>query len=153
MQLHFAKESPDIADRALAFAISKHADQLDKAGEAYVSHAIRVADCVGDHPTLRAAAYLHDVVEDTDTSIEDIRREFGYAVADIIDKLTRRKNESYENYIARCSRSHRARVVKIADLVDNMNLYRLPVLTMKDAERQLKYANALVVLMNKECDG
>lgn len=153
MKLHFSKELPNIADRALDFAINKHADQLDKAGEAYISHAIRVADCVGDHPVLRAVAYLHDVVEDTDTTVDDIRNEFGYEVADIVDKVTRRNNESYEDYINRCSRSHRSRVVKIADLIDNMNLYRLPVLTMKDANRQLKYAKALVTLMNKECDG
>lgn len=157
MTLHFfgksAKENPDIADRALRYAIEKHANQTDKAGEAYISHAMRVADFVGDNPTVRAIAYLHDVVEDTDATVKDIQEKFGYAVSDIVDKLTRRPAESYEDYIHRVSRSHRARVVKIADLVDNMNLARLPVLTVKDAERQLKYANALCTLMDKECDG
>jgi (p)ppGpp synthase/HD superfamily hydrolase len=153
LKLHFVNESPDIADRALEFAIEQHANQTDNAGEAYIAHAMRVADCVGNDPTMRAVAYLHDVVEDTDTTIEDIRNIFGYAISEYVDKLTRRSAESYENYIERCSRSHRARVIKIADLVDNMNLHRLPTITLKDANRQLKYAKALVTLMNKECDG
>lgn len=157
MKLHFfreaADENLDIAGRALHFAIEKHAGQIDKGGEAYISHAMRVADFVGNNPVLQAIAYLHDVVEDTDTTINDIRDTFGYAVSDIVDKLTRRPEESYEEFISRCSRSHRARVVKIADLVDNMNLARLPVITKKDANRQLKYAKALCVLMDKECEG
>lgn len=157
MTLHFigtsAKENPDIADRALRYAIEKHADQTDKAGETYISHAMRVAELAGENSTIRAIAYLHDVVEDTDATIEDIQGIFGYAVSEIVDKLTRRPAESYEDYIQRVSRSHRARIVKIADLIDNMNLARLPVITVKDAQRQLKYANALYTLMNKECDG
>ena len=146
-----AKQS-DIADRALRYAVEKHANQTDKAGEAYISHAMRVADLVGDDSTIRAIAYLHDVVEDTDATIEDIRDTFGYAVSDIVDKLTRRQAEGYEDYINRCARSHRARIVKIADLIDNMNLARLPTVTVKDALRQLKYANALCILMKKESE-
>ena len=147
-----AANQSDIADRALRYAIEKHADQTDKAGEAYISHAMRVADLVGDDQTIRAIAYLHDVVEDTDTTIEDIRDTFGYAMSDIVDKLTRRPAEGYEDYINRCARSHRARIVKIADLIDNMNLARLPAITVKDALRQLKYANALCILMKKESE-
>lgn len=155
MKFHFlgksANEFSDIEDRALRYTIEKHAGQTDKAGESYIVHAVRVADLVGKNPTLRAIAYLHDVVEDTDATIEDVRECFGYDVSEIIDKLTHQKDESYNEYIKRISSSHRARVVKIADLVDNMNLTRFPVLSMKDAERQRKYACALCVLMEKEC--
>lgn len=155
MKYHFlgkwANEYSDIEDRALRYAIEKHSGQTDKAGEAYITHAVRVADLVGKNPMLRAIAYLHDVVEDTDVTIEDVRDRFGYDVSEIVDKLTWRKDESYNDYIKRISSSHRARVVKIADLVDNMNLTRLPMLSMKDAERQRKYACALCVLMEKEC--
>lgn len=155
MKFHFlgksANESRFIEDRALRYATEKYAAQMDKSGIACVSHAMRVADLVGENPELRAIAYLHDVVEDTDATIEDVCECFGYGISEIIDKLTQRKDESYNDYIKRISSSHRARVVKIADLVDNMNLTRLPVLSMKDAERQRKYACALCVLMEKEC--
>lgn len=155
MKYHFlgkwANEYSDIEDRALRYAIEMHAGQTDKAGESYITHAMRVADSVGGNPTIRAIAYLHDVVEDTDATIDDVCERFGYDVSEIVDKLTRRKDESYEDYIKRLSSSHRARVVKIADLVDNMNLTRLPALSLKDAERQRKYACALCLLMEKEC--
>lgn len=155
MKYHFlgkwANEYSDIEDRALRYAIEMHAGQTDKAGESYIAHVMRVADSVGVNPMIRAIAYLHDVVEDTDATIDDVCERFGYDVSEIVDKLTRRKDESYEDYIKRLSSSHRARIVKIADLVDNMNLTRLPMLSLKDAERQHKYACALCVLMEKEC--
>lgn len=147
----YANGSSGIEDDALWYAFEKHAGQTDKAGEAYIDHVMRVADLVNRNPALRAIAYLHDVVEDTDATIAEIRDRFGYSISDAVDKLTRRENESYEDYIERLSASHDARIVKIADLVDNMNLSRLAVLSMKDVKRQRKYANALCALMEKEC--
>lgn len=147
----YASKCSEIEDKALWYAFVKHAGQINKAGEAYINHVMRVADLVNRNPTLRAIAYLHDVVEDTDATISEIRDLFGYSISDAVDKLTRRENESYEDYIERLSTSNDARMVKIADLIDNMNLSMLPLLTMKDAELQRKYANALCVLMEKEC--
>lgn len=142
-----------IEDRALRFANEAHSGQTDKGGSAYIEHAIRVADLLGGdrvNSMLIACAYLHDVVEDTGVDIAEIRKVFGYSAAEIIDRLTRRKDESYFDYIERCGKDANARLIKMADLVDNMNLARLPTITSEDARRQKKYADALLKLISME---
>ena len=142
-----------LEDRALRFASEAHSGQTDKGGGAYIEHAIRVADIVGGNSVssaLIACAYLHDVVEDTDVTLDEIRSRFGYSVAETVDRLTRRKDEAYFDYIDRCGRDNFARLIKMADLIDNMNLARLPTLTADDARRQKKYADALLKLISIE---
>lgn len=135
---------------AYEFAERKHAGQLDKGGKPYIEHVKRVASRISNDPVAQAVAYLHDTVEDTDASLELIRQHFGILVANYVDMLTRGKEETYEDYIARISSSSVATQIKIADLIDNMNLARLLSISKKDAKRQIKYAKALKTLLEKE---
>lgn len=143
-----------LEERALRFACDAHKGQTDKGGGEYVCHVIRVAEMVssgyGTNPVIPACAYLHDVVEDAGVGLDEIRDKFGYVVAGTVDALSRRKHESYEDYITRCARDPRARKIKMADLIDNMNLARLPILTIEDARRQKKYADTLLRLVSME---
>src|SRR5262249_4397457 len=93
------------------------------------------------------AAVLHDVVEDTPTTLDDLRREgFPQAVVEAVDCLTRREDESYDEFIARIKPNALARRVKIADLEDNMDLSRIPHPTDKDLARIERYRKALATL-------
>ncbi len=128
-------------ERAIALAARLHAGQVDKAGQPYILHPLRVMLRL-DEPERRIAAVLHDTVEDCDITVDAIRYDFGDLVADAVEALTRRKGESYDDFIERCGRNEIARGVKWADLRDNMDMTRLPVVTEADKERRAKYARA-----------
>lgn len=133
-------------DEAIALAVEAHRGQVDKAGEPYILHPLRVMlACKGE--AKRIAAVLHDTVEDSGLEISLIRHRFGAEVADAVDCLSRRDGETYTDFIERCRSNPIARSVKLADLADNMDLSRLgrePTIT--DAQRQQKYAEAVNAL-------
>jgi hypothetical protein len=91
----------------------------------------------------RIAAVLHDVVEDTTVKLHDLRR-LGYSedVLAAVELLSRRPGDSYEQFIERVLPNAIARMVKRADLEDNMELRRLPGLTARDLERLARYRSA-----------
>lgn len=91
---------------------------------------------------MRIAAILHEVIEDGDLSYDLLLQEFGSEIADAVDALSRRKNESYMFYIRRCSCNDLARDIKLLDLQDNMNVYRLRHLSDADISRLRKYMKA-----------
>lgn len=135
----------DIARRA-------HAGQTDKAGQNYMGHIERVAASVtasGGSDEAVCAALLHDVMEDTDAlPANDLRRIFGDEIAEAVLALTHRDGESYEQFVRRAGENAIARTVKIADLIDNSNLSRLPQITLQDVQRQRKYNDALLYLLS-----
>lgn len=117
--------------RALTTMVEKHGDQVDRAGSPFVGHPARVVAYLaasgfwGDE--VLAAAALHDVVEDTPTTLEEIRAEFGDGVAHLVDALTRRDDETYRGYVARLADSGIGAIaIKLADLRDNMDDRRIP---------------------------
>ena len=136
----------DLLRLAERYATEKHMGQVDRAGVPYVEHPRTVAGML-DGETERIVAWLHDTVEDTDATIDEIRRLFGDEVAVAVDHLTRRKGEPYMNYIRRVKENELARKVKLADLEHNMDLSRLPVVTEDDALRRMKYCQAKQLLM------
>ncbi|WP_448560634.1 HD domain-containing protein [Trichothermofontia sp.] len=143
---------PKIATLADAVAIAAlaHRDQHDQAGAPYLLHPLRLLLRM-DSETAMMAAVLHDVVEDTPWTLEQLRDAgFPEAVLDAVDCLTRRSSESYDAFIERISQNPIARQVKIADLEDNMNLQRLGQLTPKDLERLEKYHRAWCKLTNRD---
>lgn len=86
------------------------------------------------------AAVLHDVVEDTDWTLEDLRKEdFPEPLIEALDLLTHRDGVSYDDYVQNLARNHIARQVKLADLRDNINLLEIPQLEERDLERAAKY--------------
>lgn len=106
---------------AIVFAAHAHINQFDKAGKPYILHALRVMLAVEPHGEIAMmAAVLHDVVEDTKWTLEDIRTVFGEEVAEIVDSVSRRENEVYRDFIKRANEHPIGRVVKIADVQDNL---------------------------------
>ena len=132
---------PTLED-AIALAVEAHRGQRDKAGQCYILHPLRLMLRV-DTEHERMAAVLHDVVEDTPYTLERLRA-LGYPeeVLGALERLTRREDESYEAFIERIRPHALARRVKLADLEDNMDVRRLPVVTARDAERLARYRAA-----------
>lgn len=126
-------------EEAIALAVSAHRGQKDKAGQPYILHPLRMMLAVdGEHA--RMAAVLHDVVEDTEVSLEQLVAEgFPAEVVEAIDGLTRRPDESYDEFIERAATNPIARAVKKADLEDNMDVRRLRELGPKELERLARY--------------
>ena len=122
-----------VTDRALTFATAAHAAVGQKRkydGENYIVHPIRVADIVrtyGGSDDQIAAAYLHDVVEDTQVDIDTIRNVFGDTIAELVSDLTdvscsydgnRATRKSIDMEHTLCG-SVDAQFVKLADILDN----------------------------------
>ena len=133
-------------ERAIAIAAEAHAGQRDKGGAPYVLHPLRVMlrlDAEAD----RIAGVLHDVVEDSPWTLDDLRAEgFSEAVVRALDHLTRREGESYEAFVRRASTDPIGARVKAADLEENMDLGRIPAPTARDRARLMRYEQALAVL-------
>jgi (p)ppGpp synthase/HD superfamily hydrolase len=136
----------NILDVAIAFAAKAHAGQLDKAGKPYILHPLRLM-MKFDELEEQLASLLHDVVEDGDVTLDELR---GLGIPEVtvvaIDCLTKRPGETYEQFISRIRPNPLATKVKIADIRDNLDLTRLPALQEKDLERAAKYHQALLYL-------
>jgi (p)ppGpp synthase/HD superfamily hydrolase len=135
-------------ERAIAIASQAHEGQVDKAGAPYILHPLRMMLSV-DTPEARMAAVLHDVVEDTQVSLEELRAEgFSEAVIEAVEALTRRPEEEndYDAFIRRVAPNPLARTVKLADLRDNCDISRIAQPTEKDWRRIEKYKRAIQYL-------
>jgi len=135
-------------ERAIAIAAVAHEGQVDKAGAPYILHPLRMMLAVTT-PEARMAAVLHDVVEDGDVTLEQLRAEgFPAAVVEAVDALTKREHEEddYEAFIRRAALNPIAREVKLADLRDNSDLSRIAEPTEKDRTRIEKYKRAIAYL-------
>lgn len=132
---------------ALELARRVHQGQVDKAGEPYIHHVQRVM-AVLTSPDEKLAAALHDVVEDTSTTLADLATAgCPSQILAAVDALTRRDDEGYEALIRRASTNPLARIVKAADLYDNSDEERLSRLPDDDAARlRDKYAKAIELL-------
>lgn len=140
------------ADMARSMANIRHEGQKDLAGEYYFAHLDRVAKRMNTDEE-KTVAYLHDILEDYDhtgVTEDDLRKFFPKETVDAVVALTRRPKDDYFDYILRLKGNPLARAVKIADLIDNSNLSRLPVVTIKDVGRQGKYNRALILLLEKD---
>lgn len=129
-------------DLAISIACKAHAYETDKANQPYIMHPVRVmlACAQGDD---QIGAILHDVVEDTDVTLEDLRQAgFSDAIVDMVDALSKREEEMYDEYIDRLIQNHRACYIKLADLCDNTNLNRISKPSKKDIRRVEKYTRA-----------
>jgi (p)ppGpp synthase/HD superfamily hydrolase len=131
---------------AVSIAAQAHRGQKDKAGDPYLLHPLRMMLRMKSEAEM-IAAVLHDVVEDSDWTLEQLRdKGFSEEVLQAVDCLTHRDGESYEGFIGRARQNPIARRVKIADLEDNMNLRRIGEITARDLERLAKYHRSWCVL-------
>ena len=130
-------------ERAIEIVTSAHRGQLDKAGNDYISHPLRVM-AMGQTTEEKIVGVLHDVVEDTVWTFEQLEAE-GLS-ADIIEALRcltkQSASEPYDKFIARIKHNPLAVAVKLNDLTDNMDIRRLPYLSDKDIKRLKKYLKA-----------
>lgn len=128
--------------RAIELASEKHLSQTDKGGRPYFGHPARVAaDCQTDEQCM--VALMHDLLEDTDVTAQQLLDEgFPAEVVDAVLAVTRRDGEDYDAFIERVALNPIARRVKIADLLDNMDLTRLVSITDEDCQRLKKYHRA-----------
>lgn len=134
--------------KAIEIATRAHAGQVDKAGEPYVLHLLRVM-LSRENDLERICAVLHDVVEDSDISFDVLRKEgFSEEVIVVLDCLTKRKDESYDEFITRILGNETVCHVKLADLCDNMNLSRIENPNEKDEARIKKYNEAAERIMD-----
>jgi (p)ppGpp synthase/HD superfamily hydrolase len=129
-------------EKAILIAAQAHLGQRDKGGAPYILHPLRIMMRMESEAAMIAAT-LHDVVEDSDWTIEQLRGEgFSEEVLEALDCLTRRDSETYDEFVARAQANAIARQVKIADLEDNMNVKRIGEMTPKDHARIEKYHRA-----------
>lgn len=131
------------SEKAYEIAKRAHLGQVDKAGEDYIKHPEKVASFV-ETDEEKAVAYLHDVIEDTELTLEDLHEyEFSKEVIEAVDIITKKKGEDYRNYLNSVKKNKLARAVKLADLRHNSDLTRLTKVTEKDIERKEKYQKAI----------
>ena len=136
-------------DKAILIATKAHQNQVDKASKPYILHPIRVMMKM-ENETEQIVAILHDVLEDCpDYDEESLRTEgFPSEIVEALSVLNRNNYPDYQAYICNVARNPIARVVKIADLEDNINVLRLNILKQKDFERIKKYHWAHFYLTN-----
>lgn len=129
-------------EKAIIISTTSHQWQVDKAGESYILHPIRVM-LSGKTEIEKTCGVLHDVIEDTDITLEYLKKEgFTDEVLLALDALTKRYSESYDEFINRILENEIACKVKLADLSDNMDLSRIKNPSENDYKRVEKYRKA-----------
>lgn len=137
----------EMTKKAIKLMFEKHKDQVDKSGMPYVFHPFHLAEQMDDEETT-ITALLHDIVEDTNTTFEDLRKlGFSDNVINALKLMTHDKNVDYFEYVKNISKNPIARKVKIKDLEHNMDTSRLDEVTDKDLERVKKYKKCYKYLL------
>ena len=139
-----------LTKKALSLCFEAHKDQKDKSGLPYVFHPFHLAMEMTDELST-VVALLHDVVEDTDYTLQDLE-DMGFppAVLEAIDLMTHREGVPYMEYVAAIQTNPLARIVKMADLRHNSNIARVDNPTEKDYARVEKYRQAMALLEQAE---
>ena len=129
--------------RAIEIAFEAHKDQKDKNGEPYIGHVLRVMN-MGRTENEKICGVLHDLVEDTEWTFDNLRSEgFSETIIDAIKCVTKSsEDEDYEKFTDRIAKNRLAVLVKINDLSDNMDVRRFDVVQEKDVQRLNKYLHA-----------
>lgn len=128
--------------QAIALAAEKHKDQFDKGGMPYILHPLWVMNTLRhtNDLELMCIAVLHDIVEDTDVTIDDLHNmQFSDRVIDAILLLTKHPDQSHAQYVAGIKTNLDAIRVKVMDLRHNSDIRRLKGVTAKDVKRMEKY--------------
>ena len=136
----------DLTKKALKLCFESHKEQVDKSGMPYVFHPFHLAEQMTDEMTT-VVALLHDVVEDSDITFEDLETQgFSDGILNALKLLTHDKSIPYMDYIAEIKKNEIATAVKLADLKHNSDLLRLDVIDEKTLNRKKKYEKAIKFL-------
>ncbi len=131
---------------ALKLCFEAHKDQTDKSGMPYVFHPFHLAEQMKDEKTT-VVALLHDVIEDTDYTFDDLRDlGFDEEIISALKLMTHEDSVPYMEYVAAIKPNPVAKAVKLADLRHNSDMSRLDNVTPRDVERAKKYAAAIKLL-------
>ena len=129
-------------ERAIQLALDTHKGQQQRNGAPFILHPLYVMQQVKGE-VLQTAAVLHDVVEDSSLTLEDLKKEgFSDEVVQLVDAMSKRPDEDYEQYIQRLARTPAAIPIKLADLRHNMDALRLVDFTENDGLRFQRYHRA-----------
>lgn len=134
---------------AIAIASEGFKNKVDKQGEPYILHCLRVMNDLHTRDyELQCIAILHDCIEDKVCTLEELQHkyEFSDRICEAVNLLTHRNFDDYQTYIKRVSINDDARLVKLSDLKDNSNITRLKGLTKADFDRIEKYHLAYTYL-------
>jgi (p)ppGpp synthase/HD superfamily hydrolase len=133
-------------EEAIRLAVEAHHGQRDKVGQPYILHPLRVMFRLNAEVE-KIVGILHDVVEDTKYTFDDLRR-MGYSeeILKALDGVTKRGGESYEEFVLRSKANPISKQVKLADLEDNMDIRRMAGVTDRDMQRLIRYRKAWAVL-------
>lgn len=132
--------------KALKLCFEAHKEQVDKSGMPYVIHPFHLAEQMEDEVTT-IVALLHDVIEDTEYTIEELKNMgFGNEVIDALQLLTHDPSVPYMDYVVAIKKNPVAKAVKLADLKHNSDLTRLDVIDEKALMRKAKYQKAIELL-------
>ncbi len=136
----------EMTKKAMIVCFEKHKNQTDKCGVPYPFHPFHVAESMTDEITT-CVALLHDVIEDTDTTLEQLKA-FGFpdVVVDAVALMTHAEGVPYLDYVRKIKDNDVARRVKLSDLAHNSDLSRLTTITEKDLKRAEKYRMAIEIL-------
>ena len=140
----------ELTRKAIKLAFKAHEGQLDRAGLPYILHPLHVAEQMKDEDTC-VIALLHDVIEDTDVTLED-RREYGFTEVQVagVESMTREDDEDYFEYIRDVKKNPLAVKVKLEDLKHNSDVSRMIEVTDRDRQRLDKYKKAMEILLSEE---
>ena len=131
---------------ALKLCFEAHKDQTDKSGLPYVFHLFHLAEQMPDEKTT-VVALLHDVIEDTDYTLDDMKNMgFSDDILSAIALMTHADNVEYMDYVRKIKNNPIAREVKLADLKHNSDLTRLDIVDEKALSRREKYLKAIKLL-------
>lgn len=132
--------------KAMKLCFEAHKDQTDKSGMPYVFHPFHLAEQMETEETT-IVALLHDVVEDTNYTLEDLAdMGFGESVIEALSLLTHDDEVEYMDYVRAIKENPIATAVKLADLRHNSDLSRMDEITEKVLERRAKYLKAIAFL-------
>ena len=136
----------DKTKKAMKLCYEAHKDQVDKSGLPYVFHPAHVAEQMTDEATT-IVALLHDVVEDTDYTLEDLAAEgFEKEILEAVALMTHEDDVPYLDYVAKLKNNPIARAVKLADLAHNSDLSRIGEIDEETRKRLEKYKKATALL-------
>lgn len=135
----------DLTKKAMKLAYNAHHGQLDRSGIPYIFHPLHLAEEM-DEEIACTVALLHDVVEDTKFSMQDLEKEFPSEVIEALKLLTHDKSVDYFEYVEKIKSNPTAKKVKIADVMHNSDETRLDSISEKDLKRREKYRKALALL-------
>ena len=136
-------------NNAMEIAVKAHACQVDKAGQPYILHPLRMM-VLATQLEDKLVALLHDVVEDSDWTIEMLSAYFPKNITDAVDLLTRKKKVGKKEYLAKIKENDLAKTVKLLDIDDNSSSYRLSLIKDEETIYRLmkKYRDMRVFLLD-----